>query len=380
MTASTNPRKKILFLTQSLGGVETYIREIFINIDRSKFDLVIICPYGQSINDLCESLSIKIYNVKMDRGLNPLLDIKNIWQFRKIIKKELPDLMHVHSSKGGFLGRIAAKICSVRSILTPNGPSYLSFTGLKRIIFFSLEVLAKPLTDKILAVSHSEAYRMQYEVGHKPEKINVVLNSIRTDDPTKKEIKSYGENATYRIGTIARLTYQKNPLLFVEVARLVALRYPDVEFVILGGGETDHLGEQVNALIVKYGLTGKFHILQWGHFSGSQSFLLSLDIFMLTSIFEGLPFSLLEAMSLGIPCVVSKCDGCNDVVHNGTNGFACITKEEYAETIINIIENRVVAERIGEAGKHYVESKHNIKNAIKDIENCYLDVLKEQYS
>lgn len=334
-----------------------------------------VCPYGQSINELCSSLSIPIYNVKMSRGLNPLLDIKNIWEFHRIIRKERPELLHVHSSKGGFLGRIVAKLCNIKSILTPNGPSYLSFTGFKRTIFFSLEVMAKPLTDKILAVSNSEAYRMRYEVGHKPQKIDVVLNSINTDSEVVKQLEPYNATKTFRIGTIARLTYQKNPLLFVEIARIVIEKYPTVEFVVLGGGETDHLGREVETLISKYQLSQNFHILQWGHFSGSQSFLLSLDIFVLTSIFEGLPFSLLEAMSLGIPSVVSKCDGCNDVIQNEINGFACITKEEFAETVINLIENHATAVRVGEAGKAYVTRKHNIKKAIKDIENCYLSVL-----
>ncbi|WP_169739258.1 glycosyltransferase [Dyadobacter crusticola] len=369
-------RKKLLFLTQSLGGVETYIREIVVNIDREKFDIVMVCPYGQSINDLCNSLSIKIYNVKMARGLDPILDLKNIWQFRRIIKKEQPALLHVHSSKGGFLGRIVAKVCGIMSVLTPNGPSYLSFTGLKRTIFFSLEVLAKPLTDRILAVSNSEAYRMQYEVGHKPHKIDVVLNAINTDSDFIKRLEPYSTNRPFRIGTIARLTYQKNPLLFVEIARLVVEKYPNVEFLILGAGETDHLGKEVEALIKRYKLEDKFKILKWGHFTGSQAFLLSLDIFVLTSIFEGLPFSLLEAMSLGIPCIGSKCDGCNDVLQNEVNGFACITKEEFAKTIVRLIEDHASAVRVGQAGKLYVNENHNIKKAIRDIENCYLGVLK----
>jgi glycosyltransferase involved in cell wall biosynthesis len=373
-------RKKLLFITQSLGGVETYIREILVNIDKERFDIVMVCPYGQSINELCNSLSIRIYNVKMARGLNPFLDIKNIWQFRKIIHREKPDLLHVHSSKGGFLGRIVAKICSVKSVLTPNGPSYLSFTGLKRTLFFSLEVFAKPLTDRILAVSNSEAYRMQFEVGHKPQNIDVVLNSIETDRPLVKELQPYSPDRPFRIGTIARLTYQKNPLLFIEIARIVVERYPNVEFSILGGGETDHLGQEVESLIRKYNLEDKVSILQWGHFSGSESFLMSLDTFMLTSIFEGLPFSLLEAMSLGIPCVVSKCDGCNDVIQNDVNGFACMTKHEFAETIMNLIANFELAKRIGREAKTYSIEKHNIKNAIRDIENCYLDVLEEQHS
>lgn len=377
MDAHITQRKKILFLTQSLGGVETYIREIIVNIDKEKFEIVMVSPFGESINDLCNSFSIKIYNLRMARGFNPFLDIKNIWQFRNIIKKEKPELLHVHSSKGGFLGRIVGKICAVKSILTPNGPSYLSFTGLKRMLFFSLEVFARPLTDRILAVSNSEAYRMRYEVGHSPETIKVVLNSINTDQSTAKQLVPYTPERKYRIGTISRLTYQKNPLLFVEIAKLVIDRFPNAEFAILGGGETDHLGNEVDLLIKKYGLEGKVSILQWGHFSGSESFLQSLDVFMLTSIFEGLPFSLLEAMSMGIPSVVSKCDGCNDVIQNEVNGFACITREEFAGAIIRMIENHEVAERIGKQAKAYVEQRHNIKNEIKGIENFYLDVLKE---
>ncbi|RXF69355.1 glycosyltransferase family 4 protein [Arcticibacter tournemirensis] len=372
-------RNKIVFLTQSLGGVETYIREIVLNVDKSKFELIIVSPFGESINDLCENQNIKHYTLKMARGFNPLLDIKTIWQFCQIIKRERPALLHVHSSKGGFLGRIAGRLCRVRSVFTPHGLSYLSFTGFSRNVFFLLEVFAKRFTDRILAVSHSEANRLQYEVGHKAEVIDVTLNAIDVTGSTPMYSNiDKGSDRIMHVGTIARLTYQKNPLLFIEVAKLLIDRVPNLMFHILGAGLHDHLKPQVDALIDKYGIQDKINIIDWGHFSGSRTFLESLDVFVLTSVFEGLPFSLLEAMAIGKPCVVSKCDGCNDVIQNGVNGFACMTKEEFSNSIFLLLTNRELASNIGMEAFNYVRTHHNIKIAINSIENIYLSNLKRE--
>ncbi len=362
---------KILHITQSLGGVGSYIQNIIPHIDKTKFELVLLTPFNQELNSFCLQNDIKIYNKKMARGINPYLDICNIFEYINIIKKEKPNIVHLHSSKAGFIGRIVCKITSRKSIFTPHGLSYLSFTGIKRIFFFLLEVFVKPITNHVLTCSYSETTRMISELGYKQNKVSVFLNSIPLTNKNISGRKKIDSSQQIKIGTIARLTHQKNPLLFIEIANAIIQKYPNTEFSILGSGLEDHLMSDVINLIKKYNISDKIHILPWGNKNESMKYLQQLDIFLLTSIFEGLPLSLLEAMANEIPVIVSKCDGCNDVVQNNENGFTCITKDEFVEKIDFFINNPQASIQIGINGRKYVEEHHNISNTIHQLEEYY---------
>ncbi len=106
------------------------------------------------------------------------------------------------------------------------------------------------------------------------------------------------------------------------------------------------------------------------------NFLRQLDIFILPSVYEGLPYALLEAMLEAVPCVVSKCAGNNDVINNNENGFACFTREEFTETILHLLNHPGKAKNIGEAGKKYVSEKHDIKKAVQMLEDIYTEIAK----
>lgn len=366
---------KILHITQSLGGVETYIRQIISTIDRSKYEIVLVSPFNKELSNFCLSNGVKIYCIKMDRGLNIFVDLQNLFSFCKIIRDENPDLVHLHSSKAGFIGRLACRIKHKKSIFTPHGLSYLSFTGVKRMIFFMLEVIAKSFTFRVLACSNSEAYRMIFELGMEKSHIDVELNSIMLNKLETIEEPSFSNSDKFRIGTISRLTYQKNPLLLVEIASQIISKYPNTEFSILGAGLEDHLKDNVIKRIKDLGIENQFKILNWGAHDNSISYLKQLDIFILPSIFEGLPLSLLEAMAIGLPVVTSKCDGCNDVIQNNINGYNAITVNEFVDALINLIEKEDIRKRIGLRGREYVFKNHNMELYIKKLENYYSNVL-----
>jgi glycosyltransferase involved in cell wall biosynthesis len=284
--------------------------------------------------------------------------LKTIFLLIKIIKQNNPDIVHLHSAKAGFLGRIACRYTNKKSIFMPHGLSYLSFTGFKRIFYLLLEVICKRFTDIIIAVANSEKNKLIFELGFDPDDSNVNQSPLKSN----KQIK---------IGTISRLTYQKNPLLFVEIANNIIKQYKNAEFYILGAGLEDHLKDKTVELIEFYGIDNNFKILNWASKKESELFLESLDIFLLTSIFEGLPLSLLEAMDLSKPCVTSKCDGCIDVIQNNVNGYACITANEFTSAIISLIENESDFKRISMNAKVYVKENHNLKNSINLLQKIY---------
>lgn len=371
-----NDKINIVYITQSFGGVEIYIRQIIEHLDYSKFTLSIIAPQNDNFIRFCEKYRVSYYIVDMSRGLSPLVDIMAYWKIKHTIKKISPDLIHLHSAKAGFLGRLALRNNKKLKIYTPHGMSYQSFTGVKRAIFFLCEVIVRKYTDKVLACSYSEAKRIQYDVGISGKKITTLCNSTTIPKELIRKRTIVAEEDIH-IGSIMRLTIAKNPILYVEVAQLLSKKYNNIHFSILGAGLTDDLKEQVIKKIDDYHLSNKFEILEWGQQSKSLDYLDSIDIFILPSLFEGFPLSPLEAMSRGVPCVLSKGYGCIDLVNNGENGFSCNTAEQYVDAITKLIEHPKLRDQIVSDAFEYISVHHNVLAFVKEIESYYATIYNE---
>ena len=361
-------KKKIIHLSQDTGGVKTYVAHVLEYVDPTAFEFVVLAPENSGFQAFCRSKNVQYFDVDLHRGNNPVKNILILIKIIGIIRKQKPAIIHAHSAKGGFLGRLAAWVTGTKVIYTPHAFSYLPFTGIKRMIFFFLELLAKKWTNVLLAISYSEANRAIYELGYSKKYVKVILNSI----PVNEFNSTYEECLNIRM--IGRLTSQKNHFLFLDIAKFLLKKYPDLQFSILGAGIHDELSEDIKSYIEANGLAGKINIQHWGESGTSESFLKSAHVFVMTSVFEGLPFSLLEAMSFGIPCVVSKVDGNTDVIDNWENGFACLTPEQFASKIELLINDKTLRKRIGLAGSRYIREFHNLQTNVKVLEQLYADL------
>ncbi|GEN76150.1 glycosyltransferase [Chryseobacterium hagamense] len=364
-------KTKVVHITQGFGGLFTYIKQIVKKIDYEQFELEIIAPENQECRIFCEEHSIPYTVISLERGFNPFKDFIGLLKLYNFLKKTKPDLIHVHSAKAGFLGRIAGKLAGIKSIYTPHGISYLGFTGVKRTVFFSLEVFAKKYTAYVLACSESEKIRCRYEVGIPEEKIKVIPNSIEVNTTLPQMIDS---SAKLHIGTVARLTYAKNPVLFVEIANRIKQIYPYAEFSVLGAGFTDDLKPEFLAAISKYNLEESFAIHEWGSFQSVEQYLKTLDIFLMPSIFEGLPFALLEAVNENVLCITSKCDGCCVVINNNENGFSCMELDDYVAAIKKAVHSPQLSYDLRLQAKKDLQEKYNADHFIINLQNYYLSV------
>ncbi len=348
----------------------TYLEHVFNYTNQEEYEFVVIAPEHYEFELFCKQHSVTYYPIKIQRSINPVKDGSAFFKIISILRMERPDIVHTHSAKGGFIGRLAATFFDVRVVYSPHAFSYLSFKGMKRIIFYSLEYVAKKWTDVLLSVSFSEANRAIYELDYDSYQVKTILNAIPVDE--NLPFRNYEQ--CIKIGMIGRLTYQKNPLLFLEVAFEMIKKNPLLEFSILGAGLTDHLACEIEDFITKNKIRQNINILSWGDNDTSRNFLKNQDLFVMTSVFEGLPFSLVEAMALGIPCVVSKVDGNTDVIQNYENGFSCLTKSEFQKKIELLIESEDLRRQIGQAAYRYVKTTHDINQNIKKLEELYTDL------
>lgn len=359
---------KVLHVTQALGGVKRYIENILEN-QISGFEHILISP-DKDFNRISSErdIVVKSFTVKIQRepGIN---DLRALIKIVRIIKTEQPDIIHAHSAKGGVLGRFSAFLTKKPCIFTPNGFSYLSFSGLKRQIFLLIEKCLCPITSTLLAVGASEA-SIAKKIGFKKNKVVTIFNA--TSIP-KESISSY--HLKRKIGTIGRLTYQKNPLEFARLAKEINSHFDQkIEFVILGAGFHDHLKPELVSYLERNNLKDYFTILDWDENYEVKDFYNDLDIFVLTSTFEGLPFSLLEAMSIGLASIVSNTPGTKDALNHSINGFIYEDFNSLVHFTNNLLSSESLRKRIGMNARDSIVKDFNVLNKSKEIHNLYSSI------
>ncbi|MEP6611059.1 MAG: glycosyltransferase [Mucilaginibacter sp.] len=349
----------ILHISQAGGGVKTYIDNIAkYNPDKKSYKHYLISSKDYLTSE--EFLFEKHYILpSFVRSPNLLKDIAASKDIIKIIREIKPDIIHCHSAKGGMHGRFAGFVLNIPTIFTPNAFSFLGYAGLKRKGFKKIESATK-FKSYLLAVSNSESERAIHEVGYNKNKVFTVDNYTEVS-----EIVNRNYELKNKIGMIGRMTFQKNPLLFLKLAHHVSLERPGIKFILLGAGYHDHLASEVKAYIKEYNLVDVVEIKDWSYYSNIKEFYNSIDIFLLTSKFEGLSFSLLESMSLGIPIVVTDADGNRDVINNKKNGYMSNDFSILKSCLLDLLKSQELREEIGLAGHNHVFAFNSSKNANK---------------
>jgi glycosyltransferase involved in cell wall biosynthesis len=363
----TADKIKILHISQAGGGVKTYIESIVTNNpnnDRYQHFLITSKEYLL----LEPPLFKEQYTLtSFIRSPSVVRDVQALYQISRIARSIKPDLIHCHSAKGGLHGRLLGALLRIPTIFTPNAFSFLGFEGLKFKGYKLIEVLTR-FKAYILAVSGSEFKRAIEEVGYNPQKTFVVSNFTNV---SKDINRSY--NLRNRVGMIGRLSFQKNPLLFLDLARQVSLELPDVKFILLGAGYHDHLVKEVNAYILENNLNEVVEIKSWSSYPNIMDFYDSIDVFLLTSKFEGLSLSLLESMSLGIPVVTTHVDGNKDLVD--TQAVISNDVQVLKNALVNLLTDKEMRIDMGNKEHARVFSHHNRANAL-DIYAVYSHVLQ----
>lgn len=289
------------------------------------------------------------------REMNPLKDIKALWELYTILKNiEDIDIIHLHSSKAGFLGRIVSFLLgkSKKTIYTPHAISFLRLdvSLKKRKIFIAMEKFASFFGGKIVACSQSEKEAIE-EQGIK--NVTFINNGIKSLQIEKKV--NTGDKIT--IISVGRLSIQKNPKLFNDIA-LEFIDNPNIQFIWCGDGE---LKSELTSPNIK--CTG------WIERKTLENYLANADIYLSTSLWEGLSLSVLEAMSIGLPVILSNCVGNRDLVQD--NGFLYKNKKEATNDINELIENRALIDKKGYNSKILMDNNFYIENMAISYLNIY---------
>lgn len=313
-------RNKILYVVECLStGIFSYIVDLTSELI-NEYDIYI--AHGvreQTPSNYKEYFDKRVNLIKVEnftRAINPTKDIAAFSELKRIVSEVNPDIIHLHSSKAGALGRLAFNGKKIPVFYTPHGYSFLmeNCNPIKRAVYKMAEsVCAKRncTTISCSAGEHNETLKLTKHAVY----VNNAINTIELQNIVDKTEKFQHAPTVYTLG---RICYQKNPTLFNEIAK----KLPDMHFIWIGDGE------------LRSELTSEnIEVTGWVDRTTAIKYAVNADIFLLTSRWEGLPISLLESMYMKKVCVVSDVIGNRDVIENGVNGYVCTTVEDYIKAI-----------------------------------------------
>lgn len=285
------------------------------------------------------------------REIAPLKDFLALIQLLRFYKRLKPDVIHLHSSKAGFLGRVAGFFFNYKIIYTPNGAPFLrtDISRFKRRMYIFLERFANLLAGKVIccSLSESEAY---HKIGLTTDYINNGVSVHQTEKISTRK---------FTIGNFALITEQKNPVLFNEIAYHF-INNDRVRFLWVGDGDRSLLNSP------------NIEITGWLDEKQVEKKYAEVDVYLSTSIWEGLPFSVLEAMNAQTCLLLSNCVGNIDLVkENGYNGYIYNGTQDAIKKIIEIKENKEKIKRMGQNSKKYLIENFNAATNMKQYEEFY---------
>jgi len=356
MANNASSRKlKVLHIVESFStGVYSIIRDISWGLDPAEFHVHIIHSLRddspEQYKEDFQSEHITLEYIPMGGFRDYLKAVKDI---RRSLRKYAPDIIHLHSSKAGFLGRVAAKLEKQSNIFySPHGFSFLRQDAIwiSRKLFFLLEkFICRFAGGRIVAVSKGELD----EAKRLTRDTCLIRNFIDLSTLPESQEKTFPV-----VITSGRISEQKNPVLFNRIAS----QFPDITFRWVGDGPLRGKLTAVNVEVTGY--LPRYEVINQ---------VASSWLYIQTSKWEGMPVSVLEALGVGKPVAATKIIGNRDVIDHGVTGFLYQLNDVkgFTDTIHELIGSASLREQIGAAAKAYMADNHDISRAIQEYAEMY---------
>lgn len=366
--APSRTGKRLLYVVEAMGGgLFTYIVSLANQLVEDYDVYLAYAVRPQTPHDYRDYFDPRIHLIEVEdfvRPISPRQDLRALAALIKIGRAVRPDIIHLHSAKAGVLGRLAYWRASAPVFYTPHGYSFLmrQASPLKRGVYRMIEFAMARLRSATIACSKGELNEtlpltrraLLINNGIDPDEIDRCL-----DCPSGGEGHAAREQGSFTVFTIGRICSQKNPVLFNQIARAM----PDVRFRWIGDGELRELLDAPNIEVT--GWVSRRDVIRLAD---------QADCFLLPSSWEGLPISLLEAMYLEKPCVVSDVLGNRDVIRNGENGFVCHEPEQFVGSIRKAAQPDV-ARALCRAAMRDIENEYNITVMARRYKGVYEQAL-----
>ena len=343
-----------IITTLELGGAQQNTLYTVSHLDPERYKAVLLAgPEGLLWPEARTLDGVSVYCIdSLQRRIHPIRDLVALWSIYRILqrlKRHSRLIVHTHSSKAGILGRLAARAAGVSVIIhSIHGYGFHNQqSGVMQRILIAVEWLMAQITTRFIAVSRAnivqgEALGLFRRAGAKLIRSGIRSSSRRfgnEDAVNMRKSLGVSESAAL-VGMVACLKPQKAPLDFVQIAARVRNEIPDVRFLLVGDGE---LRSDVEMLIHTLGLERTVILAGWRR--DIPEILNALDVFVLTSRWEGLPRAVLESLVAGIPVVATAVDGTVEALEEiaeGTRGYLVASGDlsTMADRVVGIINRQ----------------------------------------
>lgn len=375
-------KKRIIHVAQSAGGVYRYLESFLTYSNKDKYEIILVLSedyikYKEKLQQVSDHIEI----IKMNREISIKEDLKAGLSLRKIIKKYKPHLIYAHSSKAGAITRMTCLTNRIPVVYNPHGWAFnMKTSDKKKVLYKVIERMLAFRTQKIINISNYElSTALSCKIAPK-EKMKLIYNGIETnianipvedESASLKILKSISEERII-IGAVGRISYQKSPLDFVEVAKKVSQQLPNSFFVWVGDGE-ERL--QMEKLIKEYNLVEQFIITGW--IENPTDYIKLFDISLLLSNWEGFGLVLIEYMLYRKPIIATRVDAIPELVEHGINGFTADVHDtnKVTEYIMTYVHNHNLVEEYVEKSFIKVTQQFNIERVVSEHEMLFEEIL-----
>lgn len=377
-------KTKILYFITRLdqGGAQASVLMTLKNLNKQQFETYLACGVGGRLDGKIKSDAKNIFflsALRHDvRPKNFFYDLWTVFQMGRVLRRVKPDIVHTNAPKAGILGRLAARIFwrKAKVVHTFHGLGFAKEHGEKRFKFFvAVEKFCAKFTDVLVFVSRknaAEAKQLGIGKGVRTELIRAGVNfnpilPLKFDPAAKKASLKIPANAKVVL-SLSNFKPLKNPLHFVLAAYKVLSQMKNVYFIFTGEGQ---LKQTAETLAKNLSIDKQLLFLGWR--SDALELLAISDVFASVSLREGLPMSLLEAMSMRIPAVCYNVDGISEVVTDNKTGFLVKPNDinTFADKLKVLLRHAALRERFEAAIDHRDFSEFTSSTMIKKQERLY---------
>jgi glycosyltransferase involved in cell wall biosynthesis len=374
----------------NVGGPAIHVISLTTGLDPARFESILVTgvenPGEGSLLDLAVEHGIQpvvIPEIVAEATLK-LRDLKALAALYRLLRREQPHIVHTHTAKAGFVGRLAARLAGVPVVVhTYHGHvlhGYYSpaITGLLR----RMERVLGSLTTRLIAVSEQvKRDLVGYRVAN-PEKISVIplgfalkpfLDSASHRGSFRRELGM--SNGAPLVGIVGRIFPIKNHRLFLDAAARIAAEEKAARFVVVGDGALrQQMEEHANGL----GIADRVIFTGWRR--DLPRIYADLDVLVVSSNNEGTPVSAIEAMATGCPVVATRVGGLPDLIDDGETGYLVPRGDADAlgAAVIGLLRDRETARRIGESARARVAERFTIERLVADTERLYAGLLAKR--
>lgn len=350
--------QNILFIvrTMGVGGTENVVLQlcqVFHNI----VNRIVVCSTGGVLENELNRMGIQHYKIKDISSKNPLDFISSCFEIREIIKKEKITIVHSHHRMGALIAEIVSPSSVIKVANAHN-----TFYDKRYLTRFAYK------HTHIVAVGKKVKQNLTDYFGLPEKQISVIYNAVKPFDKNIDVVDALSkekQQGNIVIGNIGRLAPQKGLEYFIDAAKLVLKKHPNARFFIVGDGPLKNKLQ----MIIKQNHLDKFVYLL-GYRSDIQNVMSQCAFIVLSSLWEGLPLTPIEAFSVSKTVVATSVDGTPEIVKNNKNGLLVKPKniEQLAGSICYLIENRDFLEKFEFCAK----STYNLKFSFNKFKENYL--------